>query len=298
MDSKQLRTFREVARQQSFSKAAEKLHIAQPAVSMAIRKLETELGLMLFHRSDRQIKLTDEGERLLIHANLILKNLSDAHQEMQALRGLEYGNVRIGIPSMLGSYYFPPILMAFKHRYPKLSLEVVEGGTWQIQQMVEQGELDLGVIVAEVVPETLMTATFLQEQMLVTVGKDHPFAAQQSIDYADFFKEELVMFKPGYFHRKVVDRLAAQLQVKPNIGFETNLIPLIKSIVKSGFGISTLLQMVVADDPELVAVPFSTPVWLNLSVAWSKDRYLSHANQTFVDFMLEYCSSQITQRTL
>lgn len=298
MNLKQLRYFHEVARLQSFSKAADTLHIAQPAISMSIQKLERELDLRLFHRNDRKIRLTDEGQRLFKHAGIILKNLEDAELEMRELKGLAQGSVRIGIPSMLGSYYFPPILMAFKHRHPELNLEVIEGGTWQLQQMVERGELDLGVIVSEFVPDTLHTELFLREQMMVTLGKDHPFAVQQSVTYEDFFSEELVMFKEGYFHRKIVDRIAANIGAMPHIGFETNLIPLIKSIVKQGFGISTLLSMVIEDDDDLIALPFNQPVWLDLSIAWNKDRYLSQANQAFVRFMLDHRSSQKAKQTL
>lgn len=287
MDIKPLRYFQAIAEANSFTKAAEQLHVVQPAISMAIKKLEAELDLTLFHRHERQISLTDEGRVLLQHSRRILQAIDDARLEMEELKGLTKGEVRIGIPSMLGSYHFPPILMAFRHRYPELDLVVIEGGTWQLQQMLERGELDLAIIVAEFLPEELQAITFLREQMLVTVARDHPLASQQSVSYEDFFNEELVMFKEGYFHRKIVDRMAASAGQEPNISFETNLIPLIKAIVKQGFGISTLLGMVIEEDPELVGLPFSEPVWLDLSIAWRHDGYLSRANQAFVDFLLE-----------
>ena len=103
----------------------------------------------------------------------------------------------------------------------------------------------------------------------------------------EFFQEELVLFRKGYFHRKVVDRLAAEVGVAPLISFETNLIPLIKSIIKQGFGISTLLAMALENDPDLVHLPFAEPVWLDLCIAWRREGYLSRANQAFVDFLLE-----------
>ncbi|GGO78249.1 transcriptional regulator [Marinobacterium nitratireducens] len=287
MDVKPLRYFTEVARHNSFTRAAEALHVAQPAVSMAIRKLEAELELTLFHRQDRQVSLTDEGVRLLTHAERILRAVDDARLEMEELRGLSRGEVRVGIPSMLGSYYFPPILMAFRHRHPNLNLSVVEAGTGSLQQMLEQSELDLAVIVAEEVPEALEARSFLREQMMVAVARDHPFARQLDVALSDFFDQELVMFPRGYFHRRVVDRLAGASGRTPDIGFETSLLPLIKSIVKQGFGISTLLAMVLQDDPDLVALPFSDPVWLDLSIAWRRDGYLSRANRAFVDFVLE-----------
>ncbi|WP_027856751.1 LysR family transcriptional regulator [Marinobacterium jannaschii] len=287
MDLKQLRYFYTVANLGSFTKAAEQLHLAQPAVSMSIRKLEQSLDLTLLHRQDRAVTLTDEGERLYRHAHRILQAADDALLEMQELKGLTRGEVRVGIPSMLGSYYFPPILMAFRHRYPELNLSVVEGGTRYIKQLLEQGELDLGIVDGRR-HERLESQVFLREQMKVVCNRDHPFSVQQQVSLDQFFAEELVMLKEGYFHRKVVDELAHNARISPNIGFETNLIPLIKSIVKQGFGISTLLGMVTDDEPELLAIPFSEPVWLDLSIAWRKEGYLSRANRAFVDFLMEH----------
>ncbi|ROQ23365.1 LysR family transcriptional regulator [Gallaecimonas pentaromativorans] len=287
MDTKALRYFHEVAKLQSFTLAAQQLGVAQPAVSMAIRKLESELNLSLFHRQDRKVTLTDEGRRLLPHAERILTALTDAEHEMDELRGLGTGEVRVGIPSMLGSYYFPPILMAFRHRHPSLNLSVIEAGTWQLRQMLEAGELDLAVIVSEFLPPELEARVFLTEEMRVTVAKDHPFAGRQSIDPQTFFDQELVMFQEGYFHRKIVDRLAREAGRTPNIVFQTNLIPLIKSIVKQGFGISTLLKLAVDGEPDLVSIPFSEPVWLELSIAWRRGSYLSRANTAFVNFLLD-----------
>lgn len=287
MDIKPLRYFLAIAKSASFTRAAEQLNVAQPAVSMAIKKLETELGLTLLHRSDRKISLTDEGERLLLHAKKIVQATDDALLEMTELKGLNQGEVRVGIPSMLGSYYFPPILMAFRHRHPTINLKVIEGGTWQLQRMLEQGELDLSVIVAETLPEGLETHRLLKEEMRVTVAKDHPFSRLESVTPEAFFEEELVMFKEGYFHRRVVDKLAKAAGKDPKIGFETNLIPLIKSITQQGFGVSTLLSMVVENDAELISRPFNPPIWLDLGIAWRKGAYLSQANQAFLDFVCQ-----------
>lgn len=120
---------------------------------------------------------------------------------------------------------------------------------------------------------------------MVVMADDHPLAACDSITPEDFFAQELVLFKEGYFHREVINRLLLETGLQPHIGFETNLIPLIKQIVKQGFGISTLLQMVIRDEPALVARPFSRPVLLDLSLAWRKGGYLSRANQTFIEFL-------------
>ncbi|WP_299179914.1 LysR family transcriptional regulator [uncultured Neptuniibacter sp.] len=288
MDIKHLKYFKTVADLNSFTQAAARLHIAQPAISMAIKNLEVELELTLFHRKDRSISLTDEGVQLYKHAARILQATEDALLEMQELKGLLRGEVRVGIPSMLGSYHFPPLLMAFRERYPQLNLSVIDGGSSKLQQLLESGELDLAVIVDQSMPATLQHQVFLREQMMVICPTDHPFARQKNISSEQFFAEDLVMFNSGYFHRNVVDQLSKEAEITPKINFETNLIPLIKSIVKQGFAISTLLEMTILDDPELVARPFATPVWLDLSIAWRKEGYLSQANMTFVEFLLEH----------
>lgn len=261
MDIKTLRCFSSVARHRSFTRAAEQLNLAQPAVSMAIKRLEQQLSLSLFHRKERKISLTDEGNRLLLHADKILQAVNDAELEMQELTGLTNGEVRVGIPSMLGSYYFPPFLMGFRHRYPGLRLSVVEGGTARIQELLEQGELDIGIIVDELKPDSLEGEVFLQEQMLVCVSQDHPLSQKQSISYQEFFAEELVVFKEGFFHRQVTEQIARKLQLTPKISFETNLIPLIQAIVRQGFGISALLNRAIDDAGDLVGIPFTEPLY-------------------------------------
>ncbi|GAB2600431.1 LysR family transcriptional regulator [Nitrincola alkalisediminis] len=285
MNLKHLRYFVTVAELGSFTAAAEQLHLAQPAVSMAIQKLERSLSVQLFHRHERQISLTDEGNELLILAKRILMSADEATLAMKELSGLQRGEVRIGIPGMLGSYYFPPILMAFRHQHPALQLSVIEAGTRKLQQMLINGEIDIGVIVEDTPSIELDTLPFLREQMMVVMASDHPLATKASIDIDDLSEEELVLFKEGYFHREVIDKLLLQHGIKPHIGFETNLIPLIKQIVKQGFGISTLLEMVIKDEPALIARPFSEPVLLDLCIAWRKNGYLSKANRCFIDFV-------------
>jgi DNA-binding transcriptional LysR family regulator len=287
MDYKALSYFYEVARLGSFTRAAEFLNLAQPAISMAVKRLEQSLELNLFHRHERQISLTTEGERLFVQAEKILQAMADAELEMEELRGLERGVVQLGTPSMLGSYHFPPIIMAFKHRYPNLTFSVYEGGAWQLQQMLEKGELDLAVIEAEEIPDNIEARTILREEMRVVVPLDHAFASRVSVPVEEFLHEDLVIFRKGYFHRRVLDRMAEQAGIEPSINVETNLLPLIRTIVKQGFAISTLLNMAVENDPELVTLSLEPPIWLDLRLAWRKDGYLSRANQAFVDFVLE-----------
>jgi DNA-binding transcriptional LysR family regulator len=286
MDIRQLRTFAAIARLGSFTKAGEELHVAQPAVSMAIRKLEEELELPLFSRRDRKVALTAEGEVLLQHARRLLGDLAEAQQEMADLRGLAKGEVRVGIPPMMSSYFFPAIIRDFARRYPQLQLSVLGEGAWRIQRLLSQGELDMGVIAGGQLPENLESRHFLREEVVVCLPAGHPLATRPALSFAEFTSQPLVFFKEGYFLRELIFDKLRQGALQPRIVFETNLFTLVKSLVKGGLGVSVFLRMVVADDPELVAVPFDPPLHLDLEIAWNGS-YLSRANQAFVDFLLE-----------
>lgn len=287
MDIRQLRVFTEVARLESFTRAAESLHIAQPAVSISIRKLEDELELTLLNRQERRVTLTAEGENLLTHANRILENCSAAEAEMAELRGLRCGEVRIGITPMMSAYYFPRIIAKFRERYPNLRLAVNGEGAASIQRMISKGEIDMGVIDGHNVAEGLDCQHFLREEIVACVPLDHPLARQATVTLAEFLQEPLIVFKQGYYMRELLDELIGEAALHPQIVFETNLFSLVRSLIKERLGVSTLLRMVVSEDTELAAVSFDPPLYLDLVIAWKANRYLSRANRAFIDFLLE-----------
>ncbi len=286
-DLRALRVFVTVADHAGFSAAARELHVAQSAVSQTIANLERQLELLLFHRHERRIALTPEGEALYAHARELLERAEAAHLAMRELHGLVKGEVRIGIPSMLGSYYFPPLLMGFKARHPGIRLTVVEAGARRLQGMIAAGELDLGVVIDDEQSRCMERRRLVREEMVVCVPRAHPFAQRRSVSAAEFFQEPLVLFQDGYFHREFVDALSRQTGLAANIAFQSNLIPLTKAIVRQGFGITTFLRRVV-DEPGLAAVSFDRPAWLNLSLAWAKGGYLSRAESAFVEFVTEH----------
>jgi len=288
MNTRLLTYFVKLVETENFTRAAEQLHIAQPALSVAIKKLEQQLDLPLFHRNERKVTLTHEGEVLLEHARLILQQINDANIAMAELKGFEKGEVKLGVPSMLGSYFFPEILMAFKRKYPNLKLTIIEAGTQSIRQMLLDGELDLGVIHNENVPERLETEHLVTSQMVAVVSEQHPLASQPSIMFEDFFKEDLVMFKAGYFHREFIDEICEKYHFEPKISFETNLLPMMLNIVRHDFSISALLELVTEHEKGVVAIPFQEPVHLNIAMAWRKNGYLSLADRAFLEFVNAY----------
>ncbi|MCG9628672.1 HTH-type transcriptional regulator CynR [Vibrio mediterranei] len=288
MDIKQLKHFLAVAEHQNFTRAAQAVAIAQPALSISIKKFEQQLGVQLFSRVDKQVMLTQEGRVLLPHAQKVLRQIDDASLAIDEMKGLLKGEVRLGTPSMMGSYFFPEIVMAFKSAYPNLKMTVIEAGTQDIRKMLLHGDIDLGVIRNTDVPDDLEVDQIFRSEMVAVVSQNHPFANKQSLDFDEFFDEELVMFKPGYFHRDFIDEECERRNIEAKFSFETNLLPMILSIVKREFAITALLELVTGHEPELKGLSFDPPVFVDLALAWRKDGYLSRADRTFIDFVKKH----------
>ncbi|MCL9774815.1 LysR family transcriptional regulator [Vibrio methylphosphonaticus] len=285
MDIRQLKHFLAVAREQNFTRAAKKVNIAQPALSISIKKFEQQLGVQLFSRIDKQVVLTQEGRALKPHAQKILQQVDDATLAIDELKGLLKGEVRLGTPSMMGSYFFPKIIMAFKSQYPNLKMTVVEAGTQDIRRMLLAGEIDLGVIRNTDVPDDLDVDPIYRSEMVAVMSEHHPFASRDKLTFDAFFQEELVMFKPGYFHRDYIDEECQRRGVEAQFSYETNLLPMILSIVKQDFAITALLELVTEHEPQTRGISFDPPVFVDLALAWRKDGYLSRADRAFMEYI-------------
>lgn len=290
MELRQLKHFVEAAEHGSISAAARVLNLAQPAISSSIKKLEQELKAPLFNRRDRGISLTIAGTEFLSHARQILKQAEDAKLAMQAMEGLDQGHVDIAVPSMLGSYYFPPLLMAFRHKHPNIDMNILDTGTRNIRRLLLDGDVELGVIASKDLTSELESGFLIREEMVVCMAVDHPLAEKEVIEYADFLAHDLVLFQKGYYHHTLLDRISQQVNIKPKVAFSSNLLPLIKSVIRQGYAISPMWQVVISEDEDIVTRPFAETFEIDLSLAWRKDSYLSRANQAFRDFILSEVS--------
>lgn len=292
MEFRQLSHFVTVVETGTISGAARHLNLAQPAISTSIKKLESELNMPLFHRRERGVSLTDAGQQFLQHARQILRQASDAKLAMHALDGLDQGEVQIGVPSMLGSYFFPPLLMAFKHQYGGLNLNIIDAGTRNIRQQLLAGELELGVVADKDLTPELESGKLIQVEMVVCMAVDHPLAEKQTIEYRDFLTHELVLFRKGYYLNTLIGKISLQEQLNPQIAFTSNLLPLIKSVIRQGYAISPMWKVAIQDDEGIVTRPFAEPFYIDFSLAWRRDSYLSRANRAFRDFVLQQVTSR------
>ncbi|WP_426415240.1 LysR family transcriptional regulator [Aestuariirhabdus sp. LZHN29] len=285
MDLKRLRYFNELATTGNFTQAASRLGIAQPALSMAMQKLEQEVGLKLINRTERRMTVTADGEVLLRYARQMIDLMADAQRELQALKELEQGVIRLGVSAMLASYYLPERLLAFSQRYPGVRITLFEAGTATLEQMVLAGELDLALLRTDRPHEQVRYRALIEEQIVACVPVGHDLARQQTVTLQQVTDQPLVLFREGYFLREALSDYSRSARKPLDIRFETNLIELLKRLVREGVGISTCLSMILEQDTDLRALPFDPPIGLPIGIGWKRNHYLSRAAQALVSFL-------------
>jgi len=282
-----LKYFNDLSITGSYSKSAQRLGIAQPALSIAIRKLEEEVGLKLINRTDRQMTLTSDGRMLLKHVQTILASINEASRELTELKGLEYGEINIGASAMLSTYYLPQWLLAFKKQYPGILIRLYEAGTNDLERMVIDGKLDLALLQSDNENPAIRYRPHIKEQVVACLPAFHPLADKTTLSIEDFCQQPVVLFRKGYYLRESIEKRAKEAGLTLNIQFETNLVDLLKQLVSQEIGIATSLEMIIGNDASLCTRPFDPPITLELAWSWKKNHYLSKASQALLDFLVQ-----------
>ena len=285
MNLKRLDYFCQLAMLGNFTRAASEIGIAQPALTIAIQKLEQEVGLKLINRAEKNTLLTAEGEVLYKLATQLLSQAKQVELELEALKDLERGTIRFGVSAMMGSYYFPQVLTAFKQKYPHIKIQLIDQGTAALEKMLLNGELDIALIRGDIENPQLRYTELINEEIVVAMVSSHLLASQKTVSLVQFCQQPLVLFHEGYFLREVVSHYAKKNHLALDIRMETNLIELQKSLVRNEVGITTCLSRILKNEPKMTSVPFEPKIEFQLSLAWKKNHYLSKASKAFVTYL-------------
>lgn len=283
MNLRKLEIFSAVARAGSFSAAAAQLHMAQPAVSIAVRKLEESLDLVLFDRSGKRIALTAEGLQLLAQAEDILQQVEAMEQSAGAMKGLLQGELSIACPSMLATYFLPELLSGFLSQHPGLRTSVTQAGTSQVEEMLLQDEIEIGVTSAQSDAE-LELLPLVNEQMVVCVAENHPWAGHRELTIKDLHQVPMVVYESGYFIRSLLDQLCRESGITPDLRLQSNFLPLLINMVKQGLGVTVGLQAMAEQEPGICGIPLSPGAGVPMALAKRRGRTISRANQAFLDW--------------
>jgi DNA-binding transcriptional LysR family regulator len=279
--------FQRAGRLRSITKAAGELHVSQPSVTVAIKKLEQELGVPLLDRSQKEIALTAEGQVCLKRTDDILARIRDLVSEMHDYRSAQKGIIKIGITPVIGAYFFPAALARFQKIHPRVRVSVIEEGSLSLRQRLARGELDLTMMITSKTSSHLETVPVAKGQLLACFSLHNPLGKLKTIPIAKLRNQPFIMFREDTYSRKMILDECARNRFTPRIVFSSSQIETVMGMVGHGVGISFLLDTIVTKYPEVVGRPLAKPLLLEAGLAWSKDRYLSKAAKLFMHSFLE-----------
>ena len=284
MDLKVLRYCEAVARHGSFTKAAEELRIAQPALSIAIKKLETELGVVLFARKARRVVASPEAELLLKRAARIFEEVTLAREEIQAASELKIGEVKVGFPPMYGQIFFPRIFAEFHRQFPSVVLTAMEGSADSVRKLLDAGAIDVGMLESRRVPAGWPNVEVGHDETVLCVSAGHRLAGKRFVEAKDLEDLPMAVFDSTFLQRSVLEELCKAAGVKFRLVLQSNHVPTIHEAVAADMGAATLLRSTVKDDPRIQAMSFRPPLRFRFCLCWRYEKNLSKACRTFIEF--------------
>lgn len=293
MNLRMLRTFVEVVRQGGFSQAAPVVCLTQSTVSKAVKTLEDDLGLPLLNRLGQGIELTAAGEILYRRALVLLAEQSDLLAELEALRGLKQGRLRIGLPPVGSGALFAALFATFRQHYPELDVELIEQGGQRLAESLAAGEVDLAAILMPV-PEEFDYQEVRTEPLMVVLPARHPLAGRQRLDIRALATEPFILFEAGFALNAKILAACALAGVVPRVVARSAQIDFIADLVEAGLGLAFLPRVVARQHLRqgLVMVPLDAPntEW-RLALAWRRNAHLSPAALAWLDLAKERFAS-------
>ncbi len=290
MELRQIRYVLAVAEERSFSRAAVRLHLAQPSLSQQIAKLEKMLGVILFHRLPQHVELTDAGQRFVQVAQGLVDQAEGLEREMRSYASGETGKLLVGSLPITGAYVLPRVIPDFTKRFPGVELQLIEETSSRLEQLLVRGKIDISLLTMPIADPNLEAIPAIHEEIFLSVPPSHPLAGETEVDLAALANQPFILLKEGQGFRQIALTLCEHAGFRPRIVFESSNIQTIQSLVASGMGLSFAPKMI-------TLAPGSTtpPVYLRLStrpkrtlvVAHRKDRHLSRPAEAFVSYLLE-----------
>lgn len=277
MDLASLRAFVEVAREGSFSLAAESLFLTQPAISKRIAGLEEELTTRLFDRAGRQVLLTEAGLHLLPRAERIIHELTDIRRELGNLSGEVAGSLAMATSHHIGLHRLPRVLRTYSDHYPEVELDIRFMESEKACQAVEQGELELAIVTLPLTPaDALQTEVIWQDRLRPVVGPDHPLSKPAAVTVQELLTRPAVLPTRGTYTRSILERRVNQLQGKIHCTLSTDYLETLKMMVSIGLGWSLLPEILLDDHLKSLDIP-ELDLTRSLGIVTHRKRTLSNA---------------------
>ena len=291
MDLRVLRAFVEVFRQGGFTRAAKTVFKTQSAVSKAVKQLEDELGLHLLDRAGHEVTLTAAGEVVYRRALAMLAELDDLNAELEELRGLGRGGLRLGLPMIGSSTLFAPLFALYRSRYPGVDIRLVEQGSIRLEEMLLAGEVDLGASLLPVGDRFDWQEVRL-EPIDALIAADNPLAARGNVKLKELKDQDFILFGPEFALNPIIMEACRESGFTPNVVAGSSQIDFIVELVAAGMGVGFLPRMLTGKHghPGVRRLAVSPTMHWHMAMIWRRGGYLSHAAKAWLDLARGFAS--------
>ena len=284
VDLRRLRLFTEVVRQGGFSRAAKAAFATQPTVSKAVKQLEGELGVELFHRIGRRSELTSAGKVVYARAVDLLARSADLLAELDAMRGLKRGTLRVGFPRLGSTALFAPMYASFRRRYPGIEVQLSAHDRRGLEARLRVGELDLAVI-AHPIPEDFDSQELRADPLAVLLPRDHPAAAQRDVSLLRLAQSPIVLSGDESTLDDLILEAYRKRKLAPAVAARSSQVDFVFELVAAGTGIAFLPRPVAEQrrHRSVRAVPLREPrlEW-RIAFCWRRGAHLSAAARAWL----------------
>jgi len=295
MADRRLQVFHTVARLLSFTKAADSLHMTQPAVTFQVRQLEEYFNTRLFDRTHNRISLTDVGEKVLVYSEQILGLYREMDNDIRTLTGEIIGVLVIGASTTVAEYMLPRLLGEFQVLYPKVKLRLKVSNSLGVVHMVENNDIDVGLVESPVLNKSLVVEACWQDNLVVIVSPGHSLAAKKSVHVSELKNYPFISREEGSGTRSVLIDYLEENGLGMNdldLSMEFGSPEAIKNAVESGLGISVVSETTLIKELQLntlKAVKIDPPLQRHFSLVHQRQKFRIRAMQEFLNFAHERC---------
>jgi DNA-binding transcriptional LysR family regulator len=285
MEFRTLRAFVEVVRQRGFTQAAKKVFATQSTVSKAIKQLEDEIGVPLLDRIGHRSQPTAAGEIVYQRALRMLAERDDLIAELDELRGLKRGTLRLGLPPVGSSTLFAPLFAIYRQRYPGIDIRLVEHGSNRLEELVASGELELAASLLPV-SEGFEWQDVRREPLTVLVSANHELSRRRSLDLPTLRNLPFILFETGFALNRIILDACRRHGFEPAVAAQSSQIDFIVELAAAGLGIGFLPRMIAEQrkHSSVKRIPLSEPHtdW-HIAMIWRRGGFLSHAAKAWLD---------------
>jgi DNA-binding transcriptional LysR family regulator len=292
MEFLQLKYFQAVARLEHITKAAKELNVSQPSLSNSIQRLEKKLGIPLFERQGRNVKLNAFGKTYLRRIEQAFLELEEGAREVTDMAGLEHGVISVSVTL---PYVLPTLLKDFLTAHPHVRIIQRQlGSALEMKTELENAEIDFCISTTPVTGPDIEWQTLVEEELCLTVPKGHRFASRGTIPLIEAANEPFISLSSRSNFREITDGFCRKAGFEPHIAFELEEVSAIQTLVEMGLGITFTLPLSLgrrASNPETVQLKITEPLCQRtFGIAWNRKHYLSQAAIHFRQFAIEFFS--------